>query len=112
MLPAENRLKNRKDFQRVFKYGRGFSIDSVFLKIKEKKTKTSRFGFVISRKATKKAVVRNKMRRHMQVSVQELLPRIKKPADMVFIVRSAIKKSNYKEIKQLIGELLLQARVF
>ena len=33
MLPKENRLKKKKDFEKVFKEGQGFKEDFLFLKV-------------------------------------------------------------------------------
>ena len=62
MLKKENRLKKKKDFERIYKKGRGFKGDSLFLKILENKEELTRIGIVVSKKVSKKAVQRNKLK--------------------------------------------------
>ena len=63
MLSKVNRLKKRKDFKKVFEEGRGFKEGPLYLKIKESNLAHSRFGFTISKKVSKKAVIRNRIKR-------------------------------------------------
>ncbi|GAI32984.1 unnamed protein product, partial [marine sediment metagenome] len=62
MLNKRNRLKKKKDFDKVFKQGQGFKQDFLYLKIRKNNLKSSRFGFVVSKKFSKKAVIRNKIK--------------------------------------------------
>ena len=87
MLPANNRLKNKKDFEKVFKDGRGFKSGFLFLKAARNGKSESRFGFIVSKKFSTSAVSRNKMRRRLKEAARRKLPGIKKGFDLVFSVR-------------------------
>ena len=71
MLPKKNRLKNKKDFERVFKQGKGFKEDFLFFKITKNNLKENRFGFIVSLKVSKKAVLRNKVKRRLREIIKK-----------------------------------------
>ncbi len=55
MLPKINRLQKEKEIEEVFKKGKGFKEDFLIFKTAKNSLKTSRFGFIISKKISKKA---------------------------------------------------------
>jgi len=93
VLSKENRLKKKSDFDFVFSKGRGFGGDFLFLK-------TSRFGFVVSKKVSNKAVIRNKIKRRMSEVVRSNLIKIKEGMDIVIIANKAIKEKDFSTIKE------------
>ncbi len=58
----------------------------------------SRFGFVISKKIDKRAVVRNKIKRLLRQAVRERLEKIPEGFDIVLVVRPNIVGKSYEEI--------------
>jgi len=66
MLQLENRLKASRDFDRVWKVGCFFSTANLKMKIAPNKKNVSRFGFVVSTKISKLAVVRNRIKRQVR----------------------------------------------
>lgn len=112
MLSKENRLKRKKDFKEVFKKGKGFGKDFLFLKIKKNNLKKkSRFSFIVSKKISKKAVVRNKIKRRLREVIREELPRIKPGIDGVFIAKKNIEKKDFLEIKENVIQLLKKTEI-
>lgn len=57
------------------------------LKISKNNFSFSRYGFVISKKADKRAVVRNKLKRIFRKRVEEMLDKIKGGWDMIFYIK-------------------------
>ena|SRR3989338_10006461 len=111
MLPLKNRLKKKSDFELVFKKGISFKGDSLFLKVSKNKLETSRFGFVVSKKVSNKAVVRNKIRRILREIIKKQLPEIKTGLDGVFIVNPICKNKNFQEIKASVNKLMRRADI-
>lgn len=108
MLPKVNRLKKNKDFERVFKKGRLLKEDFLILKTIPNDLKNSRFGFIVSQKVSKKAVLRNKIKRWLRVAVLSQLKKgdkIQKPADIVIIVKPGTDIKNFQEIEQAINKI-------
>ena len=99
MLPVKNRLKKEKDFEKVFKTGKGFKEKFLYLKIKKNNLGVSRFGFVISKKVSKKATSRNKLKRRLRELVKIKLPKIKKGIDGTIVVNPGGEVSPARDYK-------------
>ena len=56
MLAKENRLLKEKDFESVFKSSDGIRQGSLFLRQINNNNNITRFGFIVSKKFSKKAV--------------------------------------------------------
>ncbi len=111
VLPKENRLNKKKDFERVFKRGKGFKEDFLFIKIIKNDLETSRFGFIVSQKISKKAVIRNKIKRRMRESVRTALKDAARGYDIVFLPSSDITKRSFKEINEAINKALIKIKI-
>jgi ribonuclease P protein component len=71
----------------------------------------SRFGIVIGKKVSKRAVVRNRIKRRIKGALRELIIRIR-PGKLVTIVcRSVITECEYDEILRELKKLLLALEV-
>ncbi len=108
MLPEANRLKSGDDFERIFKYGK--ISENEFMKIKFLKNfkKHSRFGFIVSNKFARKAVVRNLFRRRLRAAAYFLLKNIKPGFDVVIWPKTALKKFNYQILLNNFKNLLIK----
>lgn len=106
MLPQVNRLRKTKDFDNVFKKGKLIAGKLIFLKIKKNKLDISRFGFIVSLKISKKAVIRNKIKRHLREIIKENLSNIKSGLDIIITVKPEIVNKNYQDIKNDFENLL------
>lgn len=102
MLPKENRLTHRKDFDNTFKKGKGAFSDILGIKFIENNLEESRFGIVVSNKISKKAVIRNKIKRQLREIIHQNLDEIKNRSDVVIICRPGIEKKEFQEIEQTI----------
>ncbi len=69
-LNKKNRLKKKRDFENVFKKGRAVNGSFLFIKYRKNGLDTSRFGFIVSVKVSKKAVERNRIRRILSEAVR------------------------------------------
>lgn len=100
MLPKINRLRKKKDFERVFKEGKNARSPVLYFKVLETKEPSSRIGFIVSKKISLKAVERNKIRRRLRESVRAALSTLKESWDIVIIASPRIKKSSFEEIRK------------
>jgi len=69
------------------------------LKYLESGEKVSKFAFIISKKIDKRAVVRNKIKRQLSKSIENILEKIKTGYNFIFIARKEILGKNQKEIE-------------
>jgi len=110
MLPEANRLKKEKDFERAFKKGKSYNQSFLFLKVFDSQDeRQSRFGFVVSTKVSKKAVVRNKLKRQMREIVRERIEDIKKGQDVIVVTQPGIETQTFHQLKQNLLQLLKEA---
>lgn len=88
MLPKAYRL-NKKEFVRTFQKGRTFVSDDFVIKYSPRQRSNARFGFSVGLKISKKATIRNALRRQLYICVERLLfPQLQIPAgDYVIIMR-------------------------
>jgi ribonuclease P protein component len=100
MLPKNNRLKKKKDFEKVFDHGKNIKGDAIYLKVLKTEEPFSRIGFIVSKKVSLKAVDRNKIKRRLRESAGKFLKTINDNMDIVIIASPKIKKNNFEEIKK------------
>lgn len=106
--PKENRFKERKSFASVLRKGKTVKGKFLILKFIKNNLTKSRFGFIISKKISKKATDRNKIKRRISEIVRMKTREIKKPIDAVFIARKNIEKQKFQEIEKETIQLLKQ----
>jgi ribonuclease P protein component len=111
MLPKANRLRKKRDFERVFQKGRGFKEDFLFFKVVENHLKNSRFGFIVNKNFSPKASLRNKMKRRLRELVRTKLSEIKKGVDGILIAYPGLENKDFWEIEEIITRLFQRAKI-
>ena len=111
MLPKINRLKRKKDFEMVFQKGEKIATDCFFLKKVKNNFPYSRFGFIISSKVSKKAVLRNKLKRRLRNLVFKKIKKIKKGFDIVLVALPNSKNKDFKELEKSLDKLFKLAKI-
>lgn len=106
MLPKVNRLTKKKDFDVVFKKGKSIKNDFLIFKILKNHLKESRFGFIVSKKISNKASLRNRIKRRLRAAVLNKLKNIKTPTDVVIIALPGIIKKEFSHIEEIIFKFL------
>ena len=109
MLPEVNRLKKKKDFEKALRQGKGFKEDFLYLKIKKNNLKSSRFGFVVSKKFSKKATIRNKIKRRLGELIRIRMSKIKKGIDGVIIIIPGLEATDFHELEEIMNKLFKKA---
>lgn len=128
-LPKSNRLKHWRDFQKVYQKGirrsgryltlRGLpqqakavneSTQETLQSLDEGKHST-RIGISISQKVSKKAVIRNRIKRQIRAILRKLLPRISPNWQLVVVVRPGAQECEYAQFLRELEQLLVEAEV-
>jgi ribonuclease P protein component len=107
MLPKIHRFASRKDFAEVKENGR--LVPGRFwgmLILKREDNLPSRFGFVVSKKIDKRAVVRNRLRRQLAGAILTSLPEIKPGWGIIFLTKRSLVGQGFAEIKSEMGRCL------
>ena len=81
------------------------------MKIMKNNLDVSRFAFVAGLKISKKAVVRNKIKRRLRYTVREKLPAIQKGIDVLIITLPGIEKQDFKTIKNGLNSAFVSAGI-
>lgn len=111
MLPQRNRLKKNRDFKKLFEKGKSSKEDFLYLKVKKNNLESSRFAFVVSKKISKKAVIRNKIKRRLRELVKIKLTQIKKGLDIIIVVTPGFEVSDFLELEEIINNLFNKAGI-
>ena len=117
MLPPDRRLRDNRDFRRIYAKGRFFAHPLAVLHLLKRRGESaekfpeSRIGFVISKKQGK-AVVRNRIKRRLREAIRLQLSELKTGSyDLVFVGRTAAYEASWEELNFAISDLLQRAGV-
>ena len=106
MLKRENRITKRKNFEEVKKKGRIFHSPLFGLLVLTTEDKVKEFGLIISKKVSKKAVARNKVKRLLAEAIRRNLDKINEGYRMIFLVKPSILGKKAEEIEGEVIKLL------
>ena len=117
-LPRPHRLRRRQDFQKVYQYGKRHQQVHLTLRslryLPDSTTEdlpATRFGISVSQKVSKRAVVRNLLKRQVKAALRQLLPQITSGWSVVIGVRPSAQGCEYVEILRELDQLLAAAEV-
>ncbi len=119
MLPKINSLKKGKDIERVFEKGKRFKEDSLILKITKNALPQTRLGFIVSKKVSKKATLRNKIKRKLREIVSKKGKKFKKGChpfatrpgmDILLIALPGLETKDFWEIDETLNKLFEKAK--
>ena len=111
MLGKKNRLNKKKDFDNVFQKGKSFKEDFLILKFCQKKSNQIRFGFIVSQKVSRKATLRNKIKRRISELVRQRLEKSKKGLDVILIAVPGIETKDFWEIEESLNKLFKKSGI-
>ncbi|OUC15526.1 MAG: ribonuclease P protein component [Alkalinema sp. CACIAM 70d] len=121
-LPKANRLKHRQDFDRVYQRGkrrRASCLHLVALRLSPRPSPEAedptvlplQIGISISKKVSKHAVVRNRIKRRIKAALRQFLPRMTTGWKLVVVVRAQAVECDYWKFLQELEQLLVEAEV-
>ena len=114
MLKRENRLKAKSAFIATYNNNLVVYDKNIVLyagKIKTDEVRPTRVGFVVSKKYSKRAVKRNRIKRLMRENIRLMLkdgkyPILNKFQSLIFMAKNEVLDSNFEEIRNTIVILL------
>ena len=111
MLSKKYCLKRKKDFEKVTKRGKKIEIDFLVLKFLQNSLDVARIGFVVSQKVSKKAFLRNKIKRRLREIIKTNLPNLEPGYDLIFFTKKGIIEKDFLEIKDVVEQILKKAKL-
>ncbi len=83
MLPRASRLTARRDFDAAYRRGRALRGRILTLRVVVRPSGPSRFGFVVGTRVSKRATVRNRIKRQLRHLVRDRLSGVPAHLDVV-----------------------------
>ena len=111
MLSRSNRLTRNKDFQRIYDHGQTCRGPYLMIKVLKNELSINRLGIVVSKKVSKKAVTRNKIKRWIRYLFSQELFQLKPGYDIMVITYPKIRNQEYKTIKENLMEVFKKAKL-
>lgn len=99
MLEKKNRICLNKEFDRVFTAGQSFYAKEFGIKSTDNKLDLTRMGLLVGLKISKKAVIRNKLKRQIRSIISQEMPLIKSGKDIVVIALPPIINIKFSDLK-------------
>ena len=116
-LPKAHRLRDRKDYRAVYEQGiRRYSPHLTLIALPAKENQNTvipatTFGISISKKVSKKAVVRNRMKRQIKGVIRTYLQSVNPGWKVVIVVKPKAIKCKYEHFLRELEELLKQTKI-
>lgn len=116
-LPKAHRLKNRQDYRAVYRRGiRRYSPYITLIALLEEQdvlgtARPTMFGISISKKVSKKAVVRNRIKRQIKGAIRANLKLIVPGWKIVIVVKPKAIECKYEHFLRELEELLKQTKI-
>lgn len=122
MLPKRHRLSTTQEFTRVYQRGRKAISPHLVLRILSFEfypdggqhgcqSACCRVGFVVSQKVSKRAVIRNQVKRRLRAAIATLIKDLPSHLWIVVNVRPGSDQCNYDEFLRELRQLLIQLEV-
>ncbi len=111
MLPKENRLRHEKDIQALFANGKGVFGIYLSLKFKKNNLSDSRFAMVAGVKVSKKAVVRNRLKRQVRAILHAHLRELAHGFDVAILIRKEAVGKTSGDLEKDLLKLLKKAKL-
>jgi ribonuclease P protein component len=106
VLKRENRIRSKKEFLEAKNKGKILYSPLFGFLSYEKKDDLKKFGFVISKKISKKAVERNRIKRVLSEIVRKNLNNFKNGTRVVFLTKQAILGKKMEEVEKEVLKLI------
>lgn len=112
MLPQVNRLRQRQEFQRIYREGKCCRGCCLTLRARRGDDRSPpRIGIVVSQKVSKKAVVRNQIKRRIRAALRQLLPQLPPGWQIVVSAKNRATQCEYEDFLRELEELFIQTEV-
>ncbi len=114
MLPLVHRLKARDLFATAFEQGSRYRGETLRLWVRRTADsgQPTQIGLVVSKKVSKKAVVRNRIKRQLRAIFRQHLPRLQSGLHIVAVVSVCRGIPMYRELCEDVEKLLIAAGAF
>lgn len=119
-LPRAHRLRQARAFRAVYRQGQSYKGPHLTLRTLRSdpagnpgldSLRTTRIGISVSQKVSKRAVVRNRIKRQIRAIFRHLLPQLASGWWLVVVVRPQAVECGYDDFLRELEQLLVDAEV-
>lgn len=110
MLPKENRLRLKREFQKVFESGARLSyghFHALVYKRVSDVSEPSKFGIIVGKKVDKKAVNRNRIKRRQREALRNFINDFPTGYDVIIFPHRNVLKCKFESLLKEVGEFIL-----
>ena len=111
MLPKSRRITKQVEWNKLHKFGKRAHSPELVMSHLKTTNNYSRFGFIVGGKVSKKANIRNLIKRRVRAVIEKNLVNISKGVDVIFVAKAGVKGLNYQEIEKKVLNLLKKQRL-
>ena len=111
MLAKNFRLSKEQDFKRVFSKGQKIFAKTFIIRFLPNLEKNIRLAVIVSNKISKKATIRNKIRRRVRDVFKQNLGNFKCNCDIIVTVLPSSLDLKFKELKVELIDSLVKAKI-
>jgi len=115
VLPPQVRLRRRRCFPLVYQQGRRLTSSCLVLywiPVPQGEVQQGKWAVVVSKKVSRQAVVRNRIKRQLRAALGICLPQLSSGYWGIVIARASILKANWQQICAELTALLQEAGLF
>lgn len=87
-------------------FGQSFTAPFFSVRIKKNNLSHNRFGFIVSKRIDKRAVVRNRLKRVFRSNIEDSLEQMRNGYDMLFILRKQVAQKTREEMRSALTSFL------
>lgn len=111
MLARKYSLAKDKDIQLVFKKGQIYFSPFFNIKILKNNQQNSRFCVIVSTNISKKAVIRNKLKRQLKAIIYKKIPQLQGNYDCVIFTKVSAVVIDFIELDKTLTFLFKKAKI-
>lgn len=111
MFPKTKRIKNKKDFERVFKTGRALKHPFFLLKFLKNDLTYCRAAISMPVAVSKKAVIRNRVKRIFWIALEKVFFRCRPRVDIIIITSPAAVEKSLNQITDSLEDIFIKANI-
>jgi len=111
MFAKANRLKKTADFKKIFRSGKFVRGEAIEARFMPNDLDVCRFGFITGLSVSKKATIRNKIRRRLSEAARTLVPSIGNNFDILIVAKAKIIGKSGEEILKDVQNIFKKAGI-
>ncbi len=111
VFPSVNRLRNEKDIKTLFAKGRSVFDLTLGIRFFPNNLPVTRFTVVVGTKISKRAVVRNRLKRRIRGIVERKMGILKPGFDVLFLVKKETITQTHAQLVEQIERMFRRAKL-